>query len=331
MKPDAGRPDHPTPPLPKKLLAVITGPTASGKTAWALALARRFGTEIVSADARQFYRELNAGTAKPTAAQRAAAPHHFIDTLSIAGPYNAGRYEADCLALLDVLFARHDVVILCGGSGLYINAVLYGFDRLPPADATLRRSLAARPLESLRAQLAALDPDYCANADLQNPQRVRRALEVCLLTGKPYSQLRSGRRAARPFAVHIAALDPDRKALYEAIDRRVDDMLSAGLVEEARALLPRRRLEALRTIGYTELFRHFDGELSLEQAVSLIRKNSRNYAKRQLTWLRSMDDVHWYKPQAFNDLERIIETRLEAGAWPEPGLARSRYHRNSKF
>ncbi len=290
-----------------KYLVVLAGPTASGKTAWCIELARHFNTEIISADSRQFYREMNIGTAKPDAEQRSAIPHHFVNSLPVTTTYNAGIYEKECLALADRLFRKHDLLIMCGGSGLYIDAVLNGMDDLPAADPELRRELKTRSLDSLLRQLAELDPVYCRSADLENPQRVIRALEVCLITGKPFSDQRRAMPAVRTFRHILAGIDTDRETLYRRIDRRVDQMMEADLLEEVRALSSHRHREALQTIGYRELFRHLDGEMTLETAVELVKKNTRHYAKRQLTWWRRNKEIRWFKPHEYNLLLEFIE------------------------
>jgi len=306
------RPARPIPHLLKSpLLLVVTGPTASGKTDWCFDLARHFGTEVVSADSRQFFREMNAGTAKPTAAQRAAIPHHFIDSLSIHDPYNAGMFERDCLALLDERFTRHPLIVLCGGSGLYIRAVMHGMDRLPPADRGLREELNSLPLGDLQDRLRMLDPAYHARVDLNNPHRLVRAIEVCLLTGRPFSEIRTGKAVSRPFSSLAVAIDWERAALYERIEQRIERMMDRGLVGEARQLYPYRHLDALRTIGYTELFPVVEGTRTLDEALWMIRKNTRNYAKRQMTWLRNQQEFIWLKPQEYNRLVNLVEAKLE--------------------
>ncbi|MBC8083537.1 MAG: tRNA (adenosine(37)-N6)-dimethylallyltransferase MiaA [Hymenobacter sp.] len=287
----AAHPDQPT-------LLVVAGPTAVGKTALCVRLAQYFRTEVVSADSRQFFREMSIGTAKPTPQQMQGVPHHFIDSLSITEDYSAGRYEADCLALLGPLFRRHRVVILTGGSGLYLQAVTDGLDELPTADPALReqlqRELAAHGLEPLVAELARLDPVAHGRIDRQNPQRVLRAVEVCRATGRPFSSFHTGRRVAdRPFRVIRLALTRERKALYQRIDQRVDQMLEAGLLEEVNALLPYRHHNALQTVGYQELFDFLDGRHDWAETVRLLKRNTRRYAKRQLTWLRRDTEYQW--------------------------------------
>ena len=281
-------------------LLVITGPTAVGKTALCVELAQRLGTDIVSADSRQFFRELSIGTAKPTAAEMQGVPHHFIDSHSIAEEYNAGRFEQEALAVLSNLFQHHQVVILTGGSGLYLQAVTEGLDELPAAPpeirAGLRAELEAHGLESLVAELARLDQVAYNRIDRQNPQRVLRALEICRATGQPFSSFHGAKTGERPFRVVKIALTREREELYQRIDTRMDQMLAEGLEAEARALYPLRHHNALQTVGYQELFAYFEGRYDYAEAVRLLKRNSRRYAKRQLTWLRRDPDYRWLTP-----------------------------------
>ncbi|WP_139921021.1 tRNA (adenosine(37)-N6)-dimethylallyltransferase MiaA [Hymenobacter sp. DG01] len=289
-------------------LLVITGPTAVGKTELCVRLARQLGTEIVSADSRQFFRELNIGTAKPTPAEMQGVPHHFINSHSISEEYNAGRFEQDALALLTQLFQRHRVVILTGGSGLYLQAVTEGLDELPavPPEVRqqLRTELEAHGLEPLVAELARLDPVAYARLDRQNPQRVLRALEISRGTGQPFSSFHGGKAAERPFRTVKIALTREREELYQRIDERMDLMLAAGLEEEARRLYPHRHHNALQTVGYQELFAYFEGHYDYAEAVRLLKRNSRRYAKRQLTWLRRDPDYQWFHPE---EVQRVTE------------------------
>ena len=278
-----------------KILLVVAGPTAAGKTALCVELAQRLQTDVVSADSRQLYHELTIGTAKPTPAEMQGVRHHFVGSHTITDPVNAGRYERECLTLLDKLFLENDVVILSGGTGLYINAVCFGLDDMPAVDSLLRDQLSTRlqtdGLTTLQAELQQLDPEYAETADLQNPVRVTRALEVCLSTGQPYSSFRKQQTAERPFRPILATLDRPRPELYARIDARVDTMLTAGLVDEVRSLLPYRELTALQTVGYQEVFPFLDGDYDYEEMVRLLKRNTRRYAKRQLTWFRSQFPV----------------------------------------
>lgn len=280
------------------MLVVVAGPTAVGKTALCVQLAQHFNTEIVSADSRQFFREMSIGTAKPTTTEMQGVPHHFVDSHSITEDYSAGRFEVDCLRLLDQLFRQHRVVILTGGSGLYLQAVTDGMDEMPPADPAIRQQivleLATHGLEHLVAELAQLDPVAHARIDRQNPQRVVRALQVCRATGLPFSSFHTGTAAAeRPFRIRKLALSREREELYQRIDLRVDHMLAAGLLEEVKTLLPYRHHIALQTVGYQELFGYLDGLHDWDEAVRLLKRNTRRYAKRQLTWLRRDAAYEW--------------------------------------
>jgi tRNA dimethylallyltransferase len=278
-------------------LIVVLGPTGVGKTDFSLSLARRLSTVIVSADARQVYREMTIGTAPPDRQQLAAVPHYFIGTRSIFDHYTAGRYAADALLLLEKLFAAHPAVLLAGGSGLYIDAVCHGLDCFPETDLSLRATLAGRleaeGIESLRLQLKRLDePSYRA-IDLKNPHRILRALEVCLATGKPCSEWKTGAGKQRPFEIVKIGLQRPREELYARINARTLRMMDDGLLEEAKKLYPHRGLTALKTVGYAELFDFLDGKTTLEQAVALIRQHTRNYAKKQLSYWARYNDIRW--------------------------------------
>lgn len=288
-------------------LIVVVGPTGSGKTALAVALARHYGAPIISTDSRQVFRGLAIGTAQPTVEELAAAKHYFIADREVEAEFNCGRYEVEALTLLERLFAEGDYVVAVGGSGLYVQALCEGMDDLPEADAALRESLKQRleaeGLETLVEELRCLDPVYAESVDGSNPARVMRALEVCLATGRPYSEQRHGRVAERPFNIIKVGTDMPRDTLYDRINRRVDIMVEDGLVEEARAMYPKRHLNSLQTVGYRELFDHFDGTITLAEAIELIKRNSRRYAKRQLTWFRRDTSVGWFAP---DDIEAIV-------------------------
>ncbi|MCO6480312.1 MAG: tRNA (adenosine(37)-N6)-dimethylallyltransferase MiaA [Phaeodactylibacter sp.] len=279
----------------KKHLIVIGGPTASGKTAFAIRLARHFDTAIVSADSRQFYREMNIGTAKPTEGELAQAPHYLINSLSIEEEYSVGDFERNALQLLERLFREKDVVILAGGSGLYIKALCEGLDEFPEVPLEIRNAVEEeyrnKGLAFLQEEVARLDPDYYRDVDRQNPHRLIRALAVYRASGRPFSGFRKENKPPRPFTPIYLQLHWPRQKLYRRINRRVEQMATAGLAEEARTLFPRRELTALQTIGYQELFDHFEGKYSREEAIGLIQRNTRRYAKRQLTWYRR--DGHW--------------------------------------
>ena len=294
-----------------KRLVVIVGPTGCGKTALSIRLAEHFRAPIISTDSRQFYRGLPIGTAQPTAEELARAEHHFIASHELTDEINCGRYEVMALERLEELFRKHDTVVAVGGSGLYVRALCEGMDDLPEADEHLRADLMQRlekeGVASLAEQLKTLDPTYYEVVDRQNPSRVMRALEVCLQTGVPYSSLRTGRRRERPFTIIKIGIDLPREELYGRIDRRVELMMEEGLEAEARAVYPHRALNALQTVGYKELFAHFDGAITKEEAVALIQRNSRRYAKRQLTWFRRDAEVAWYRPDDDEAMIRHIE------------------------
>ena len=280
-----------------KKLIVVCGPTAAGKTSVAIALAKAFRTEVISADSRQVYRELPIGTAQPTAAELAEVPHHFIASRSIQEDYSAGMYADDALALLQRLFAQHDVVVMCGGTGLYIKAVCEGLDEVPPADPAVRDALTAQwkgeGLEALLVRLRALDPIHYARMDRQNPQRVIRALEVCLISGRAFSSFHTQLPQNRAFETIKLGIDVPKRQLDARIASRTDSMMAAGWLNEARAVLPYRHVNALNTVGYKELFDHLDGNATLSEAVGLIKLHTAQFAKRQLTWFRKDASVKW--------------------------------------
>lgn len=302
--------------LKNKTLIVIAGPTASGKTAAGIRLARHFNTVILSADSRQFYREMSIGTAKPDAEEQAAARHYFIDSHSVEQLFSVGDFEKQGLALLDDLFKQHDVVILVGGSGLYIKALCEGFDDIPQADEGIREQLnndlAENGITPLQEELKTADPAYYNEVDINNPQRVIRALEVYRSTGKPFSSYRKATTNKRPFNCIKIALDLPREVLYNRINTRVDIMVAQGLIDEVRSLLPYRHLNALNTVGYSELFDHFDGKSDLNTAIELIKQNTRRFAKRQLTWFRKDKDMQWLAPDEITGkkIEELLTTPL---------------------
>lgn len=293
----------PTAADPRPVLLAVAGPTAVGKTALTVALAQQLGTEVISADSRQFFREMSIGTAKPTPEELRGVPHHFIDSHSISEDYSAGRFAAEAEALLASLLARHPVVVATGGSGLYLQALTDGLDELPPVPPAVRQQLqhelATHGLAYLVAELAHTDPVAHARIDLQNHQRVLRALEIARGTGRPFSSYHQGpaaaaaKAAARAFRVEKVALTRPREELYTRIDQRVLAMLDAGLLAEAERLLPYRHHQALQTVGYQELFGYLDGAYDYAEAVRLLQRNTRHYAKRQLTWLRRDAAYEW--------------------------------------
>jgi len=283
----------------KGILVILVGPTAVGKTDLSIALAKKLGCPIISADSRQVYREMRIGTAVPSQEQLDSVQHYFIQNKSIHDRFTAGMFEIEVIDLLDNLFKKHPVVLMVGGAGLYIDAVQKGIDDIPiPSEKVrhdLMRKLETEGIESLVALLKELDPDFYNQVDLKNPKRLLRALEVCLTAGKPYSQLRNNFDNKRPFKTVLLGLNLEREILYNRINRRVDIMVAEGLVDEAKALYPQRTCNALNTVGYKELFDHFDGKTSLDEAIDLIKRNSRRYAKRQLTWFGKYD-MPWFSP-----------------------------------
>jgi len=283
-----------------KLLTVITGPTASGKTALAVALARHLGCEIISADSRQVYRDMAVGTAVPTAAELHGVPYHNIARLPLDSYYSAACFEQDTLRLLDTLWSRSDYAILCGGSMMYVDAVTRGIDEIPTVSDEIRADVLARyrarGLDAMLDELRSLDPEYAGIVDARNPKRVIHAIEICLQAGRPYSALRTGQAKERPWQTLMMAIDYPRDILFSRINARVDAMVRDGLVDEARRLYPQRHLNALNTVGYKELFAAFDGTMPLDTAIERIKKNTRVYAKKQLTWMQRYTDIHRLTP-----------------------------------
>jgi tRNA dimethylallyltransferase len=298
-----------------KILIVVAGPTAIGKTALAIELAKHYQSEIISADSRQFYREMEIGTAKPSPEQLNTVPHHFVNNISIhTKNYSAGKYEHEVLQFLETYFKQHDIAVMVGGSGLFINAVCSGFDKFEKEDESqlwvTRRFLNEKTLEWLQAEVERLDPEYYATVDRKNPARLKRALEIIYTTGKKYSEQRIGKKAERPFNIIKIGLSLPREVLYERINQRVDDMMKAGLLEEVKHLYLHKKLHALDTVGYTELFDFIEDKITLEDAVALIKQNTRNYAKRQMTWFKKDDGLKWFQPDQLSDISAYIDTRL---------------------
>lgn len=296
-------------------LIIIGGPTASGKTSLSLELANYFDTEILSCDSRQFYREMNIGTAKPTAAELSRAPHHFVNHLSIHHNYTVGDYEREVIQWLKNWYQNASVAILVGGSGLFVNAVTDGLNKFPNVPQKIRDDLSMlyekEGLAVLQSELKALDPVHYAQVDIQNPRRLLRALEVCRTTNLPFSHFTQQARPQRNFDPIRIYIDWEREQLYDRINRRVDIMMEEGLLEEAEALLPYRQLKSLQTVGYQELFRYFDGELTMAEAVELIKRNSRRYAKRQLTWLRR-ESEKWrgFAPDQLGEVSAYLSEQM---------------------
>ena len=292
----------------KKTLIVITGPTAVGKTTLCMDIAKHFGIPIINADSRQIYRELKIGTARPTDEQIQAVRHYFVGTLGLDDYYSASLFEQQVLQLLVQLFQTSDYALLTGGSMMYIDAVCDGIDDIPTIDEETRRlmkqRLADEGLEALCEELRRLDPEYYEIVDRQNPRRVVHALEICTMTGKTYTSFRRRERRQRSFHIVKIALNRPREELYERINRRVDQMMSDGLLDEARALYPKKELNALNTVGYKELFDYLDGRWPLEEAVERIKGNTRRYARKQLTWYKKDEQIRWFHP---DDKQSIID------------------------
>jgi tRNA dimethylallyltransferase len=294
----------------KKYLISICGATGIGKTEWAITLARHFKTEIISADSRQFYREMRIGTAVPSSEELKAVPHHFIQHTSIHKPYTVGDYQKDALQLISEKFKDFDYLILAGGSGLFLDAVTRGIDEFPRVAEGVRDELETKyargGIKVLQELLFELDPKYHKVVDLENPRRLIRALEICVSSGQPYSSYLGKRKAPRGF-VHIPlGIEAPRDIIYRRIEARVDTMMQEGLLDEVASLLPYRNLNALQTVGYQELFAYLDGETDLETAVALIKRNTRRFAKRQLTWYRKNPEIHWIPHDA------PLETALQS-------------------
>ncbi|TKC07056.1 tRNA (adenosine(37)-N6)-dimethylallyltransferase MiaA [Pedobacter frigoris] len=298
-----------------KTLIVVVGPTAIGKTALAIEIAKQFSTEIISADSRQFFKEMEIGTAKPSPEELAEAPHHFINSHSIETLFSTGDFELQALALMDELYKKHDLLVMVGGSGLYINAVCNGLDELPQTDPNIRNSLnellAEEGIELIKKQLREYDPEYYAKVDQANPQRMIRGLEFYLSTGHKLSSFLTNSKKSRPFDTIKIGLNTDRNKLYERINLRVDHMMEAGLLDEVRGLSSFRSYNALNTVGYSELFDYLDGESTLQEAVDKIKQNTRRFAKRQLTWFRKDDSITWFEPNqtnaVINHIHKIID------------------------
>lgn len=301
-------------PTNKNTLIVIAGPTASGKTAFAIKMAKALNTVILSADSRQFYKEMSIGTAAPTEEELSQVKHYFVHHISIEDKYDVADYERDALQLLDELFKTHNAVIMTGGSGLFIDAVCNGIDAMPDVQPEIREKVQKiydeGGLKSLQDEVQRLDPKYFATVDQQNPRRLQRALEVCYQTGQPFSSFRSGNAVQRDFEIKKYALLWDRQALIDRIDKRVDMMMEQGLLAEAKALYPKRHLNALNTVGYKELFAYFDGLCTLEEAVEQIKIHTRQYAKRQMTWLRKGTSYQWIMPEDFDNTVSALQQAL---------------------
>jgi len=296
----------------KKTLITIVGPTAIGKTSLSILIASYFKTEIISCDSRQFYKEMTIGTAVPEKEELAEVPHHFIQNRSVFEDYNVGAFERDALNVLDTLFKKHNIVVMVGGSGLYVKAVLEGLDDFPKIDPTIRLELnniyKNEGIIPLQQQLKKLDIETYNTISLDNPQRIIRALEICIGTNLPYSSFKGKGKRKRDFESIIVGLNGDRQKIYDRINYRVDLMVKKGLLDEAKKLHPQKSLNALKTVGYKELFLFFDGKITKEYAVEEIKKNTRRFAKRQLTWFKKNTNIMWFDFEAdFSDLIKNLE------------------------
>lgn len=294
-----------------KYLVVIAGPTAVGKTELTINLALQFDTEIISCDSRQFYRELSIGTAKPTADELAQVKHHFINSHSVFETYDVGAFERDANELLTELFKRRNVVFMTGGSGLYIKAVCEGFDPMPQGNEEIRSALNTLSIEQLQEKVKKHDPDFFNHADIQNKQRLVRALEVYQVSGRTMSSFQQGDKKERPYKIIHIVLDRDRDELYTRINLRVDMMIEAGLFEEAKSYYDHKNLYALQTVGYKEIYGYMDGEYDREEAIRLLKQNTRRYAKRQLTWFRREKEATWFHPQDATSIHNFIQEKIE--------------------
>jgi len=299
----------------RKYLLTLAGPTAVGKTQVAIEIAKHFNTEIINADSRQVYREMKIGTAVPTLGQLAAVPHYFIGSRSIQEYYNASMFEQDAIALLTRLFVGHDLVIMTGGSGMYMDAVCSGIDDFPAVNSLIREQLRSdfqqKGMEWLRSRIKESDPEYYEQVDLNNPKRLLKALEIITMTDRPYSSFLTRNKKEREFSIIPVGLNVERTVLYRNINQRVDSMIREGLVSEVEALFPFRHFNALNTVGYKEIFDHLDGKISLEEAIDLIKRHSRQYARRQITWFRKNSDIRWFAPEERMAIIKFAEEKMQ--------------------
>ncbi len=296
----------------RKTMVMVLGPTGIGKTSAGIILAKEFNSVIISADSRQIYKEIPVGTAAPTPDQQVLVPHYLIGSHSIHDYYNAFEFEQDALKLSELLFNIHDIIFMVGGSMMYIDAFCNGIDDLPTVDDQVRQGLMEKykneGIESIRRQLKQLDPDFYNQVDLKNPKRVIHAVEICIMTGKPYSQLRTNPRKNRPFQIIKIGLDMDRGQLYDRINQRVLAMMDGNLEKEAFGLIEHQKLNALNTVGYKELFEYLNNKISKEKAIELIQRNSRHYAKKQLSWFRRDKEINWFHPSHVKEMIELIKT-----------------------
>jgi tRNA dimethylallyltransferase len=297
-----------------KNLVIIVGPTAVGKTAIGIELAKYFNTEIISADSRQMFREMNIGTAVPSKEELNSIKHHFIQHKSVFDYYNASMFEFDVLDLLDELFVKFDTVLMVGGSTLYIDAVCYGIDDLPTIDLEVRKKVTenykTHGIEYLRRELKMLDPDHYQKVDLRNPNRMMKAIEISVMTGKPYTSFLTAQRKERKFNIIKVGLNCEREMLFSRINNRVDEMIANGLLNEVKGLEYARDTNALKTVGYREIFDYLDGKITLEAAAEQIKVNTRRYAKRQITWFSRDKEMPWFEPGLINEIVKYIQNKI---------------------
>lgn len=300
--------------MPQNTLIVIVGPTAIGKTALAIELAQMYSTEIISTDSRQFFKEMAIGTAKPSADELSTVKHHFINSHSVQDFFSTGDYEIEALKSIEKLFENHKIVVAVGGSGLYVNALCNGLDELPEIDLSIREKLNKRletdGIDAIRQELKRVDPIYFDQVDSNNPQRMIRGLEMYLSNGITLSSLLTKEKKTRPFNILKIGLNMDRAALYERINDRVDNMINSGLIQEVQSLLPFKALNALKTVGYSEIFDYLDGIISLEEAISKIKQNTRRFAKRQLTWFNKDTEIKWFEPSQSTDIKEFLTQKI---------------------
>lgn len=298
-----------------KTLLVLIGPTGVGKTELSLRLAERFQTDIISSDSRQLYADLKIGTAAPTPEQLARVPHHFVGTLQLTDYYSAAQYETEVMKLLSILFQEKDIVILTGGSMMYVDAVCKGIDDIPTVDEETRTLMKQRyeeeGLDNLCAELKLLDPEYYKIVDLKNPKRVVHALEICYMTGRTYTSFRTRSAKERPFNILKIGLTRNREELYERINRRVDMMIEDGLLKEAKVVYPYKHLNSLNTVGYKEIFNYLDGEWDLSFAIEKIKQNSRIYSRKQMTWFKRDEEIVWFHPEQEKEILNYIEEKFQ--------------------
>ena len=301
--------------MPEKHVLVIVGPTAVGKTQLTVKLAKELGVSVLNADSRQVFKELKIGTAKPAPIEMSGVKHYFVNDRNITQEFSAGHFEKEGLEVLAEIFKNRDVAIVSGGSGLYVDALCYGFSDIPKVKNGLRENIKERVkkegLEVLFEQLKILDPNYANEIDPDNQQRIVRALEVCIGTGKPFSAFRTGSAQKRNFKIHFIGLELPRELLYERINSRMDMMVENGLFEEAQRMLPYRQHNALQTVGYTEIFGYLDGHYDKQEAIRLLKRNSRRYAKRQLTWFKKNESVHWFEPTQIDQILKLVKSWID--------------------